>query len=1051
MVQASDTVWLSVLPDMSGFGPGIVKGAGKEVDKQGRVVGGRFGGAIVAGVAAVGAGAAAAGAALYNIGSTFDEMSDAIAIGTGAVGADLDGLVESAKNVGREVPVNFEVIGDALTSLNTHTGSTGEVLEGLTASITDASRMLGEDGAANADAFGRSLTQWQRPAEDGEAILDSLFVLTQDYGVGLNETIGHLNTYGSVLQNAGFTMEESAGLFSQLEAGGIAVSRVMPGLNASFRTWADEGKNSREELERSVTAIRDTEDAQEALSMATEVFGAEGAQRMTTAIRNGTLELEDLTGAMDGAEGSIASTSEETASFSEKWELFKNNIMAELEPAATAVFDALGDGITWLTDTAFPAMKNAWNDYVQPVLSDLWTAFQEDIMPVLRDVGETAREMWEDHIQPALSDLWGTIQDDVLPVLTDLGDRATTMWEDHLQPAFESIWQVIEDDIKPTVLDLWENVIKPAFTEIGDIVRVAWEEVIEPALSDLETFIQEKLIPTVMWLWEEVIGPAFAGIGNIIDTAWNEVVKPIFDAIKAVLEGDLSGAFDFLQDAVEGVFQTIGEFITTVWETVIKPVFDALGNWIEDNVVPGVQAGVDMIRDAWYRVGNFFREPINFVINAVWNDGIKWAFDSVADAVGLPESVRLPTAPTIPHFGPSGRDLTGHIGGPRARARGGYTPPGWTLVGEEGPELIDLRTPGMVYTADETAQMFNLTGMRDLTPHESQVAAGSSPADAVLPMGPTDEERALSVVDGLGRGGVEAAGEAVQWVRGRLADAANAVLNPLLGLVDAGMSGFGKMGGLGSGIAHDWADTLVDWIRGHDEEHLARQMQSAGSWGGETYDGPFGGWTRPHLGPITSHFGPRWGGSHSGTDLGGVGPVFAAGAGRVMAQGWNLIAGRSGLGMLLNHGAPGSTYYGHLTPGSIIPSVGQDVFAGQHIATSGSTGNVTGPHLHFEYLPGSLQAPVNPMGLGVFDTGGQLDHNAAAVNFSGKPEAILTGTQWQDIHTLAMKQASSGPQYAGPMVHVDNYGGDVGDMVGALNFEMQRRGWGARARMGVSA
>src|SRR5690606_41423833 len=47
-------------------------------------------------------------------------------------------------------------------------------------------------------------------------------------GIGLNELIGQVNTYGSVLQNAGFSMEESAVLFGQLNQGGIAVSRIMP-------------------------------------------------------------------------------------------------------------------------------------------------------------------------------------------------------------------------------------------------------------------------------------------------------------------------------------------------------------------------------------------------------------------------------------------------------------------------------------------------------------------------------------------------------------------------------------------------------------------------------------------------------------------------------------------------------------------------------------------------------------------------------------------------------------------------------------------------------
>src|SRR5699024_5498848 len=136
----------------------------------------------------------------YEIGATFDEMADTIQVGTGATGAALDGLVESAKNVGRQVPAEFDQIGDAVAALNTHTGATGDVLEGLTGSVLEASRMLGEDGTANADKFGRAMIQWQIPAEEGEGALDALYVATQKYGVGMNELMGHLTAYGPVLQ-----------------------------------------------------------------------------------------------------------------------------------------------------------------------------------------------------------------------------------------------------------------------------------------------------------------------------------------------------------------------------------------------------------------------------------------------------------------------------------------------------------------------------------------------------------------------------------------------------------------------------------------------------------------------------------------------------------------------------------------------------------------------------------------------------------------------------------------------------------------------------------
>src|SRR5690625_31602 len=125
MAQAADAVWLSVLPDMSGFGKGIIKGAGPEADKSGKIVGGRFGKAVLAGTAVIAGGAIMAGKALYGIGSTFDEVRDNLRAGTGATGKDLDAFVENVKNVGRVVPAEFGDIGDVVGDLNTRLDLTG--------------------------------------------------------------------------------------------------------------------------------------------------------------------------------------------------------------------------------------------------------------------------------------------------------------------------------------------------------------------------------------------------------------------------------------------------------------------------------------------------------------------------------------------------------------------------------------------------------------------------------------------------------------------------------------------------------------------------------------------------------------------------------------------------------------------------------------------------------------------------------------------------------------------------------------------------------------
>ena len=99
------------------------------------------------------------GAAAISAANEIDAAYKAIQVGTGATGKDLEALKENFDNVFTEVPQSADEVAGALAGLNTMTGATGSTLEGLTKSVLDASRMLGEDGVANAEAFGRSLEQ----------------------------------------------------------------------------------------------------------------------------------------------------------------------------------------------------------------------------------------------------------------------------------------------------------------------------------------------------------------------------------------------------------------------------------------------------------------------------------------------------------------------------------------------------------------------------------------------------------------------------------------------------------------------------------------------------------------------------------------------------------------------------------------------------------------------------------------------------------------------------------------------------------------------------
>jgi LysM repeat protein len=85
-------------------------------------------------------------------------------------------------------------------------------------------------------------------------------------------------------------------------------------------------------------------------------------------------------------------------------------------------------------------------------------------------------------------------------------------------------------------------------------------------------------------------------------------------------------------------------------------------------------------------------------------------------------------------------------------------------------------------------------------------------------------------------------------------------------------------------------------------------------------------------------------------------PIYAADAGVVEYAGWN--SGGYGNEIVIDHGGGKKTRYAHLS--KFFVAAGDKVEKGKNIAAMGSTGNSTGPHLHFEVIiNGIKQNPLN--------------------------------------------------------------------------------------------
>lgn len=148
-------------------------------------------------------------------------------------------------------------------------------------------------------------------------------------------------------------------------------------------------------------------------------------------------------------------------------------------------------------------------------------------------------------------------------------------------------------------------------------------------------------------------------------------------------------------------------------------------------------------------------------------------------------------------------------------------------------------------------------------------------------------------------------------------------------------------------------DKLVAELEAQRAAAAAAAAASGGGGGGSANASGSFLWPVASYVYVSSRFGPRVHPitgekkNHTGLDIAsnqGT-TVYASDGGSVTLAGWN---GGYGNCIMIDHGNGYVTLYGHLS--SISVSQGQSVSQGDVIGAVGSTGNSTGPHLHFEVL-----------------------------------------------------------------------------------------------------
>ncbi len=623
-------------------------------------------------IAGVG-GAVALGAGLFKLGADFDKAFDKIKVGTGATGEVLDQLKGDFKNVFKGIPTDMESASDAVTQFNTLTGATGPALVNMAKSGLEAARLLGEDSAALIANAGKAFNVFEIGADAANGVLDAVFTASQKSNVPMTKLLGTLQTYGPVLKNLGFGIAESTAFFASLEKAGIDVSRVMPGLNAFMRKLSDEGVTDLSgALDEQIEKIKGAKTESEALNLATQAFGAEGAQRLSVAIRTGALDLDEFTKSLVNSEGAILDTAKETESIGEKFTRFKNTLIVGVQPAASAVFDGLGKladliatkvvpaigvfinlfkggfGGGGVTSKGFPGQIERLGILVKKVIDkaipiiekfrDGFIKFAKDALPHIIDFGRVLLNVGRE----------------VIPILADAAGEL-----------LRGLRQVFEEFIEPVVIPILEKLgkflldNKIIFVALGAIIAVAlvgpillviaaivlflakWDDIktlFTKTIPDAITSVIDKIkeLPVIGEIFEAtmevikiIVTTVFEIIKNRIETAIN-VIKDIIDIVMALIRGD----WDEVWNGIKQLVSDIWTGIKTEIDLILGTLLDLIGVGLD--LIAGVFSDIwNEIKDTVIGLATGLKDEVVDAVTDLKDDALRLITDLKDGAIGL--------------------------------------------------------------------------------------------------------------------------------------------------------------------------------------------------------------------------------------------------------------------------------------------------------------------------------------------------------------------------------------------------------------------------------
>lgn len=275
---------------------------------------------------------------------------------TGASGQALTEMQDIARDLAKNLPVDFETAGTAVGELNTRFGVTGDELASLSEEYIKFAKVNGVDLNTAIDETQKALSAFGLTAKDAPALLDRLTKAGQESGASVDTLTSGLIQNATAFQELGLNMDQSVNLMSQMEKSGANSETVMQGLRKALKNAAADGVPLDQALSDLQNTILNGTDGMDGLTAAYDLFGKSGDQ-IYGAVKNGTLDFSALGQAASDAGGTLDSVFDETLTPADQFKMAMNQLKDvgyeignTLLPMITPLLEKVSEKLTALSD-----------------------------------------------------------------------------------------------------------------------------------------------------------------------------------------------------------------------------------------------------------------------------------------------------------------------------------------------------------------------------------------------------------------------------------------------------------------------------------------------------------------------------------------------------------------------------------------------------------------------------------------------------------------------------------------------------------------------------